>query len=168
MKVSVDQIVALVQLLWDVALTCWQAAQPELYLLSAEETDSSFGSQSFTTDTSSSSPEQQVCFHPPKTCGVPTGTKEPVKFPHIPQCSQQPPPPSRLEEEGEDEEDDQSCSSSEGENEALCSIRREEGKCHNPRILQLISLKKGRIKHETVDPSLSNPTSHNLQNISWL
>ncbi|XP_013855531.1 spermatogenesis-associated protein 1 isoform X2 [Austrofundulus limnaeus] len=119
------------------------AAQPELYLLSAEETDSSFCSQSFATDTSSSSPEQQICFRPPKTCGVPTGTKEPVRFPHIPQCSQQPPPPSGLEEEGEDgEEEDQSCSSSEGENEALCSIRREEGKSHNPRLLQLMSLKK--------------------------
>jgi len=85
---------------------------------------------------------------------MPTGTKEPVKFPHIPQSSQQPPPTPRLEQEEEeeedDEEDDQSCSSSEGENdeEALCSIRKAEqescrGKAQNQRALQLGSLKEG-------------------------
>uniref|UniRef100_A0A3Q3ACY6 Spermatogenesis associated 1 n=2 Tax=Kryptolebias marmoratus TaxID=37003 RepID=A0A3Q3ACY6_KRYMA len=80
-------------------------------------------------------------------CSMPTGTKEPVKFPHIPQCSQQPPPPSGLEEEEEEEEEEESCSSSEGENEALCSFRRagqeqHGGKPHNLRVLQIISLKK--------------------------
>uniref|UniRef100_A0A1A8IFZ5 Spermatogenesis-associated protein 1 C-terminal domain-containing protein n=1 Tax=Nothobranchius kuhntae TaxID=321403 RepID=A0A1A8IFZ5_NOTKU len=91
------------------------AAQPELYLLPAVEADSSFCSQSITTDTSSSSPEQQICYQPLKLCGVPTGTKKPFKFPHIPPCSQQLLPPSELEEEGEEEEeeDDRSCSSSE-------------------------------------------------------
>ncbi|XP_037530531.1 spermatogenesis-associated protein 1 [Nematolebias whitei] len=113
------------------------AAQPELYLLSAVEPDSSFCSQSFTTDTSSSSSEQQICFHPPKMSSVPMGTKEPVKFPRIPQCSHQPPPPSGLEEE---EGDDQRCSSSEEENEVLCSIR--SNKHHDLRALQLISLKE--------------------------
>uniref|UniRef100_A0A8C6Q702 Spermatosis associated 1 n=1 Tax=Nothobranchius furzeri TaxID=105023 RepID=A0A8C6Q702_NOTFU len=42
------------------------AAQPELYLLPAVEADSSFCSRSVTTDTSSSSPEQQICYQPLK------------------------------------------------------------------------------------------------------
>ncbi|XP_072245540.1 spermatogenesis-associated protein 1 [Leuresthes tenuis] len=109
------------------------AAQPELYLLPAVEAESSFCSRSFTPDTSSSSPDQQIYYNPLKLCSMPTGTKEPVKFPHIPQSSQQSPPTPRLEQEEEeededDEEDDQSCSSSEGENdeEALSSIRKAE------------------------------------------
>uniref|UniRef100_A0A8C6QBK9 Spermatosis associated 1 n=1 Tax=Nothobranchius furzeri TaxID=105023 RepID=A0A8C6QBK9_NOTFU len=52
------------------------AAQPELYLLPAVEADSSFCSRSVTTDTSSSSPEQQICYQPLKLCDVPTGTKK--------------------------------------------------------------------------------------------
>ncbi|KAF7202417.1 spermatogenesis associated 1 [Nothobranchius furzeri] len=127
------------------------AAQPELYLLPAVEADSSFCSRSVTTDTSSSSPEQQICYQPLKLCDVPTGTKKPVKFPHIPPCSQQLPPPSELEEEGEEEEeeDDRSCSSSEGEveEEALCCMRRTEQEDHtvkpqSHRALQLVSMKK--------------------------
>ncbi|XP_041862332.1 spermatogenesis-associated protein 1 isoform X2 [Melanotaenia boesemani] len=140
------------------------AAQPELYLLPTMETDISFCSQSFTPDTSSSSPDQQIYYQPPKTCSLPMGTKEHVKFPHIPQCSQQPPPTSVLEEEEEeeedeqDEEDNQSCISSEEGNdeEALCSIRRAEeescrGKPQNQRALQLVSLKKA-LEDDPVKP----------------
>ncbi|MED6254333.1 hypothetical protein ATANTOWER_023182 [Ataeniobius toweri] len=121
------------------------AAQPELYLLPTLETDSSFGSQSFTTDSSSSSPEQQVYLHPSKIFGVKTGTKKPIKFPHIPQCSQQPVPASGLEEEHEDEEDEKNSSSS--PEEAPSFIRRAElenraGKSRNQRALQLVTLRK--------------------------
>ncbi|XP_068447716.1 spermatogenesis-associated protein 1 [Clinocottus analis] len=90
------------------------APQPELYLLPTVETDSS--SQSLSPDTSSSSPDHQTYYHPPKTCPLPAGTKEPVKFPLIPQCSHQTPPTPSLDEEEEDEEE-QSYSSSEKEGE---------------------------------------------------
>ncbi|XP_074491298.1 spermatogenesis-associated protein 1 isoform X1 [Sebastes fasciatus] len=100
------------------------APQPELYLLPAVENDSSVCSQSLSPDTSSSSPDHQTYYHPPKTCSLPAGTKEPVKFPLIPQCSHQPPPTPSLEEEEEEEEEDeeeedeeQSYSSSEAERE---------------------------------------------------
>ncbi|XP_070688306.1 spermatogenesis-associated protein 1 [Pempheris klunzingeri] len=96
------------------------APQPELYLLPAVESDSSVCSQSLSPDTSSSSPDHQTYYHPPKTCSLPTGTKEPVKFPLIPQCSHQPPPTPSLEEEEEEEEDEEQSyysSSEEGENE---------------------------------------------------
>ncbi|KAI4828446.1 hypothetical protein KUCAC02_022537 [Chaenocephalus aceratus] len=53
------------------------APQPELYLLPAVESDSSVCSQSLTPDTSSSSPDQQTYYQPPKTCNQPAGTKEP-------------------------------------------------------------------------------------------
>ncbi|XP_047442095.1 spermatogenesis-associated protein 1 [Mugil cephalus] len=124
------------------------AAQPELYLLPAVENDSSVCSQSLTPDTSSSSPDHQIYHQPPKMCILSTGTKEPVRFPHIPQCSQQPPPTSRLGEEEEEEEenvdeeeddddeeegDDESYSSSEEgeveEDEVVSSIRRTEQEC---------------------------------------
>ncbi|XP_029285393.1 spermatogenesis-associated protein 1 [Cottoperca gobio] len=94
------------------------APQPELYLLPTVENDSSVCSQSLTPDTSSSSPDQQTYYPPPKTCSLPAGTKEPVKFPLIPQCSHQTPPTPSLEEEEEEEEDEeQSYSSSESERE---------------------------------------------------
>ncbi|KAG7217478.1 hypothetical protein INR49_021403 [Caranx melampygus] len=80
------------------------APQPELYLLSTVESDSSICSRSLTPGTSSSSPDHPSYYHPPKTCSLPTGTKEPVKFPLIPQCSLQSPPTPSLEEEEEDEE----------------------------------------------------------------
>ncbi|KAJ4942886.1 hypothetical protein JOQ06_005398 [Pogonophryne albipinna] len=53
------------------------APQPELYLLPAVESGSSVCSQSLTPDTSSSSPDQQTYYQPPKTCNQPAGTKEP-------------------------------------------------------------------------------------------
>nr|XP_046247611.1 spermatogenesis-associated protein 1 isoform X2 [Scatophagus argus] len=100
------------------------APQPELYLLPTAEIDSSVCSQSLTPETSSSSPDHQTYYHSPKTCSLPAGTKEPIKFPLIPQCSHQPPPTHSLEEEEEEEEaeeedEEQSFSSSEteGENE---------------------------------------------------
>ncbi|KAK5869844.1 hypothetical protein PBY51_024532 [Eleginops maclovinus] len=89
------------------------APQPELYLLPTVENDSSVCSQSLTPDTSSSSSDHQSYYQPPKTCSQPAATKEPVKFPLIPQCSHQPPPTPSLEEEEADEE--QSYSSSEAE-----------------------------------------------------
>ncbi|KAE8294110.1 Spermatogenesis-associated protein 1 [Larimichthys crocea] len=93
------------------------APQPELYLLPTVENDSSVCSQSLTPDTSSSSPDHQTYYHPPKTCSLPAGTKEPIKFPLIPQCSQQPPPTPGLEEE-EDEEDEEDEEQSYGSSEA--------------------------------------------------
>uniref|UniRef100_UPI003AAA7F1C spermatogenesis-associated protein 1 n=1 Tax=Centroberyx gerrardi TaxID=166262 RepID=UPI003AAA7F1C len=99
------------------------AVQPELYLLPMVESDSSVCSPSLSPDTRSSSPDH---YYPPKTCSLPTGTKEPVKFPLIPQCSQQPPPTHSPDEEEEEEEEDEeeeeeeeeeSCSSTEGEGE---------------------------------------------------
>ncbi|XP_043985443.1 spermatogenesis-associated protein 1 isoform X2 [Gambusia affinis] len=97
------------------------AAQPELYLLPTGEADSTFCSQSFTMDSSSSSPEHQ--------------------------CSQQPVSVSVLEKEHEDEEDESSCSSSSSEDEAPSFIRRTEseicaGKPQNQRVLKLIALRK--------------------------
>ncbi|XP_006792124.2 spermatogenesis-associated protein 1 [Neolamprologus brichardi] len=108
------------------------ATQPELYLLPAVENDSSVCSRSLTPDTTSTSPDHQIYYHPPKTCSLATGTKEPIKFPHIPQYSHQPPPTHQLEEE-EEEGDDRSYSSSEGggekEGETLSFIRRAEQEC---------------------------------------
>ncbi|XP_071344043.1 spermatogenesis-associated protein 1 [Trachinotus anak] len=130
------------------------APQPELYLLSTVEADSSVCYQSLTPDTSSSSPDHPTYYHPPKTCSLPTGTKETVKFPLIPQCSHQPPPTPSLEEEEEEEEEDdeeQSYSSSEedGENEeeALCPNKWAEQECcprktQNRRAPQPVSLNK--------------------------
>lgn len=85
------------------SISC-QALQPELYLLPITESDSSVCSQSLTSDTHSCSDHQTCC--PSKTCSLTTGTKEPVKLPLIPQCSQQSPPtpsPDEEEEEGEEE-----------------------------------------------------------------
>ncbi|CAJ1060695.1 spermatogenesis-associated protein 1 isoform X1 [Xyrichtys novacula] len=93
------------------------ALQPELYLLSTLELDSSVCSQSLSLDTSSSSPDHHTYYHPHKACSLPTGTKEPVKFPLIPKCSRQPPTPSLEEEDEEDEEQGYSSSESEGNNE---------------------------------------------------
>lgn len=102
----------------------YQASQPELYLLPTREHDGSVCSQSLTPDTGSSSPDQHIYYPHPKTCSLPTGTKEAVKFPLIPQSSRQPPPTPSLEEEddededsGEEEEQSLSCSVAERENE---------------------------------------------------
>ncbi|XP_077439872.1 spermatogenesis-associated protein 1 isoform X2 [Vanacampus margaritifer] len=91
------------------------AAQPELYLLPTVENESSLSSHSLSPDTSSSSPDPPT-YYPHKTWSSPAETKEPVKFPHIPQSSHQLVPTSSLEEEEEEEEDDeeQGYSSSEG------------------------------------------------------
>ncbi|KAI3368724.1 hypothetical protein L3Q82_025712, partial [Scortum barcoo] len=137
------------------------APQPELYLLPAVESDSSVCSASLSPDTSSSSPDHQTYYHPPKTCSLPAGTKEPVKFPLIPQCSHQPPPTPSLEEEEEDDDDDeQSYSSSEadGENEeeeGLSSDKikwAEQGCCpkrpQNERSTQPISQSKAMLRCE--------------------
>ncbi|XP_068563227.1 spermatogenesis-associated protein 1 [Cebidichthys violaceus] len=131
------------------------APQPELYLLPTVEIDSSVCSQSLNPDTSSSSPDHQTYYPPPKTCSLPAGTKEPVKFPLIPQCSHQPPPtPSLEEEEDEDEEQSYSSSEAEGENEeeGLSSNKLEwaEQECcprkpHNQRATQLVSQNKDKI-----------------------
>ncbi|XP_031720094.1 spermatogenesis-associated protein 1 isoform X1 [Anarrhichthys ocellatus] len=131
------------------------APQPELYLLPTVEIDSSVCSQSLNPDTSSSSPDHQTYYPPPKTCSLPAGTKEPVKFPLIPQCSHQPPPtPTLEEEEEEDEEQSSSSSEAEGENEeeGLSSNKLEwaEQECcprkpHNQRATQLVSQNKGKI-----------------------
>lgn len=136
-----------------------QAPQPELYLLPAVENDSSVCSQSLTPDTSSTSPDHQTYYHPPKTCSLPAATKEPVKLPLIPRCSHQPPPTPSLEEEEEeeDEHEEQSYSSSEaeGENEegGLSSNKLEwaEEECcprrpQNQRSPQPVSQNKGKIK----------------------
>ncbi|XP_045904890.1 spermatogenesis-associated protein 1 [Micropterus dolomieu] len=137
------------------------APQPELYLLPAVETDSSVCSQSLNPDTSSSSPDLQTYYHPPKTCSLPAGTKEPVKFPLIPQCSHQPPPTPSLEEEEEEEEEEEqeSYSSSEveeeNEEEGLSSNRLEwaEQECcqrqpQDPRAQQPVSQNKVLQRHE--------------------
>ncbi|KAK2907932.1 spermatogenesis-associated protein 1 [Channa argus] len=104
------------------------APQPELYLLPTAETDCSICSQSFTPDTNSSFPDHHIYYHLSKTCSLPTGTKEAVKFPPISQCSNQPPPTPSLDEEEEEREDENeerrvdeeqsySCSEAEGDNE---------------------------------------------------
>uniref|UniRef100_A0AAQ6IHP8 Spermatogenesis associated 1 n=1 Tax=Anabas testudineus TaxID=64144 RepID=A0AAQ6IHP8_ANATE len=138
------------------------APQPELYLLSTVENDSSVCSQSLTTDTSSSSPDHHIYYHPPQTCSLPTGTKEPVKFPLIPQCSHQPPPTPSLEEEEEEEEEDDveeraeeeeqsdSCSEAERENEeeGLSSNKPEWPEQESQRPLQFVSLNKALRRHE--------------------
>ncbi|KAM3876384.1 spermatogenesis-associated protein 1 [Diretmus argenteus] len=89
------------------------APQPELYLLPMVENDSSVCTQTLTPDSSSLDPQT---YYPPKTCSLPTGTKEGVKLPLIPQCSQQPPPPPTPSPE-EEEEDSYSSTEAEGENE---------------------------------------------------
>ncbi|XP_056269904.1 spermatogenesis-associated protein 1 [Pseudoliparis swirei] len=130
------------------------APQPELYLLPTVEIDSSVCSQSLITDTSSSSPDHQTYNHPPETCTLPAGTKEPVKFPLIPQCSHKPPPTPSLEEEEEHEEQSYSSSEAEGEHEeeGLSSNQSQwadPGCCprkpHIQRTTQLVSQNKGNI-----------------------
>ncbi|XP_034566796.1 spermatogenesis-associated protein 1 isoform X2 [Notolabrus celidotus] len=136
------------------------APQPELYLLPTEELDSSVCSQSLSPDTSISSQDHHIYYHPHKTCSLPTGTKEPVKFPLIPKCSHQPPPTSSLEEEEEEEgedDDEQSYSSSESERdneeEGLSSDKlswAEKGCCQTKpqthRAPKSVSENKGKIK----------------------
>ncbi|XP_029004693.1 spermatogenesis-associated protein 1 [Betta splendens] len=100
------------------------ASQPELYLLPTGQIDSSVCSQSLTPDTGSSSPDQHIYYHQPKTCRLPTGTKEAVKFPLIPQCSHQPPPTPSLEEEEEEDEDEDS--GEEEEQSLSCSVAERE------------------------------------------
>ncbi|XP_028300536.1 spermatogenesis-associated protein 1 isoform X1 [Gouania willdenowi] len=110
------------------------AAQPELYLLLTAENDSSVCSQSLTPDTSSSFPEHQIYYQTPNMSlnSPPTRTKEPVKFPHIPQCSQQPFLNHKLEEE---EEENQSSNSSEelNEEDSPSSVTSEQRCCPGKR-----------------------------------
>ncbi|XP_077573430.1 spermatogenesis-associated protein 1 [Stigmatopora nigra] len=82
------------------------AAQPELYLLLTEENESSLFSHSLSPDTRSISPADPSAYYPHKTLVSPAETKEPVKFPQIPQSSHQLFPTSRLEDEEDEEEDD--------------------------------------------------------------
>lgn len=130
-------------------VTWWQAPQPELYLLPTVENDSSVCSQSLSPDTSSSSPDHHIYYHPPATCSLPTGTKEPVKFPLIPQCSHLPPPTPSLDEEEDDKEERRqeeeqiySCSEAERENEeeGLSSNKESQGPP------QFVSLNKGKLQ----------------------
>lgn len=134
-------------------VTWWQAPQPELYLLPTVESDSSVCSQSLSPDTSSSSPEHHIYYHPPETCSLPTGTKELVKFPLIPQCSHLPPPTPSLEEEEDDEEERRqeeeqsySCSETERENEeGLSSNKPEWSEQQSQGPPQFVLLNKGKI-----------------------
>ncbi|XP_015234144.1 PREDICTED: LOW QUALITY PROTEIN: spermatogenesis-associated protein 1 [Cyprinodon variegatus] len=120
------------------------AAQPELYLLHTPEADSNFCPQSFTLDSSSSSPEQQACPNLSKMYDGTMGTKKPIKFPHITQCSRQRVPGSGMEEGHEDEE---GANSSTYSDEALSFIKRTEPeRCEEKpgiqRAMQLVSLGK--------------------------
>ncbi|XP_038128184.1 spermatogenesis-associated protein 1 isoform X2 [Cyprinodon tularosa] len=120
------------------------AAQPELYLLHTPEADSNFCPQSFTLDSSSSSPEQQAFPNLSKMYDGTMGTKKPIKFPHITQCSRQRVPGSGMEEGHEDEEGANSSTSSD---EALSFIKRTEPeRCEEKfgiqRAMQLVSLGK--------------------------
>ncbi|XP_061681731.1 spermatogenesis-associated protein 1 [Syngnathoides biaculeatus] len=93
------------------------AAQPELYLLPTMENESSLSSHSASPDTGSSSPDPPT-YYPHQTWSSPAETKDPVKFPHIPQSSHQLLPTSSFEDEEEEDVDDgdgeQGYSSSEG------------------------------------------------------
>ncbi|XP_014071110.2 spermatogenesis-associated protein 1 isoform X3 [Salmo salar] len=81
------------------------APQPELYLLPRVESDNSVCSQSFTPNTHSTDPQ---IYYTARVQGMPTGTKEPFKFPQIPQGLQpQPPPSPSPDEEGEEEENEE-------------------------------------------------------------
>ncbi|XP_038857977.1 spermatogenesis-associated protein 1 isoform X2 [Salvelinus namaycush] len=95
------------------------APQPELYLLPRVEIDNSVCSQSLTPNTHSTDPQT---YYTARVQGMPTGTKEPFKFPQIPQGLQpQPPPsPSPDEEAGEEE----SYSSTEENEEDLLSSQK--------------------------------------------
>lgn len=86
-------------------------------------------------------------------CSLPTGTKEPVKFPLIPQCSHQPPTTPSLEEEEDDDEErgeegEQSyiCSVAERENEeeGLSSNKPKWAEQENQGSPQFVSLNKGK------------------------
>ncbi|XP_075878860.1 spermatogenesis-associated protein 1 isoform X2 [Nelusetta ayraudi] len=93
------------------------APQPELYLLPTVENDGSVCSQSFTPDTSSSSPDRQTYYLPPRSCILPAGTKESTKFQLAPQRSHQSLPCQLLEEVEEEEEKEDKSFSSPGEEE---------------------------------------------------
>lgn len=91
---------------------------------------------------------------------MPAGTKEPIKFHLIPQCSHRPPPSQSLEEEEEEEEDEeeeeggeQSFSSSEAEGEhrgeelPSNNFKWAEQECcqhRNQRAAQSVTLNKGK------------------------
>ncbi|XP_056132868.1 spermatogenesis-associated protein 1 [Lampris incognitus] len=133
------------------------ASQPELYLLPAAEKNGSICFRSFTPETGSTSPEPQTHLLP-KTGSLPTGTKGPLKFPLIPQCSHQSPstpgPEEEEEEEDEEEEEEDSCSSTgrdgENEEERLSALKQEWAvkescprRSKNQRIIQCGSQVKG-------------------------
>ncbi|XP_041695976.1 spermatogenesis-associated protein 1 [Coregonus clupeaformis] len=96
------------------------APQPELYLLPMVESVNSVCSQSLTPDTHSHSTDPQT-YYTARVRGMPTGTKEPFKFPQIPQGLQPQPPPSPSPDEEEAEEVESYSSTEENEEDLLSS-----------------------------------------------
>lgn len=139
-----------------VALSCRQAAQPELYLLPAVENESSVYSQSLSPETSSSSSDHRT-YYPTKTWGLSAETKEPVKFPLIPLCSHPPPPTPSLDEEEEEEGDDDEESSSSSEAEDRCE---EDTSINAPGWRENLCCSRKEQNHRT-----TNPVSHNKGSI---
>ncbi|XP_041647049.1 spermatogenesis-associated protein 1 [Cheilinus undulatus] len=159
------------------------APQPELYLLPVVELDSSVCSHSLSPDTSSSSPDQHVYYHTPKTCSLPAGTKETVKFPLIPKCSHQSPPtPSLEEEDGEDEEQSYSSSEAEGDNEekglfsnksgwpekGCCQTKPQSQRVQQPvshdKVFRLCEAHSAQVKGSAERDDVCEKTQHNGQN----
>ncbi|KAM9479531.1 spermatogenesis-associated protein 1 isoform 2-T2 [Salvelinus alpinus] len=93
------------------------APQPELYLLPRVEIDNSVCSQSLTPNTHSTDPQ---IYYTARVQGMPTGTKEPFKFPQIPQGLQPQPTPSPSPDEEAAEEESYS-STEENEEDLLSS-----------------------------------------------
>ncbi|KAK6314519.1 hypothetical protein J4Q44_G00159780 [Coregonus suidteri] len=100
--------------------TSSKAPQPELYLLPMVESVNSVCSQSLTPDTHSHSTDPQT-YYTARVRGMPTGTKEPFKFPQIPQGLQPQPPPSPSPDEEEAEEVESYSSTEENEEDLLSS-----------------------------------------------
>ncbi|XP_071200580.1 spermatogenesis-associated protein 1 isoform X3 [Salvelinus alpinus] len=94
-----------------------KAPQPELYLLPRVEIDNSVCSQSLTPNTHSTDPQ---IYYTARVQGMPTGTKEPFKFPQIPQGLQPQPTPSPSPDEEAAEEESYS-STEENEEDLLSS-----------------------------------------------
>uniref|UniRef100_A0A8C7VAQ1 Spermatosis associated 1 n=1 Tax=Oncorhynchus mykiss TaxID=8022 RepID=A0A8C7VAQ1_ONCMY len=93
------------------------APQPELYLLPRVESDNTVCSQSLTPNTHSTDPQ---IYYTARVQGMPTGTKEPFKFPQIPQ-GLQPQPPSYPSPDEEAKEEESYCSTEENEEDLLSS-----------------------------------------------
>nr|XP_046154067.1 spermatogenesis-associated protein 1 isoform X1 [Oncorhynchus gorbuscha] len=93
------------------------APHPELYLLPRVESDNSVCSQSLTPNTHSTDPQ---IYYTARVQGMPTGTKEPFKFPQIPQ-GLQPQPLSFPSPDEEAKEEESYCSTEENEEDLLAS-----------------------------------------------